>query len=159
MSPLHLCWTQFLVWSQLLLLAAAPAPALVGRRHVDLKWVGRLHPFSTLHAAVEAAGALAPGRHYIGRRLELNRRRHDNVSFLGRGTVAPAPGTSISSGRDIPTVVPPHNGGLKPSVCWAVVGPACVLHCAGCTQVWRVPIPKGVDSRLFYVNCVRANRT
>jgi hypothetical protein len=153
-------------WVSLLLLAvmASATPAL--GRH-DL-WVGRLHPFATVEAAVEAAAALlsqspqmqrqspdgavvihlAPGRHYVGRPLQLDR-RHDHIVFMGHGTDS-AP-SSVSGGRRVPA----HDGGLNLSA-WAVVGPA---HCAGCTQVWRAPIPQGLDSRQFYVNGVRANRT
>ena len=47
------------------------------------------------------------------------------------------------------------NGGVNVSG-WTVVGPA---RCQGCTQVWRASTPKGLESRQFYVNGVRANRT
>ena len=157
LSKVHL-----LLLTYLLLLAVVPALGAGGRRH-DL-WVGRLHPFATVHDAV-AAGALIPsadevvvhlpaGRHYVGQPLELDQ-RHDNMAFLGHGTaVAPS---SISGGRNVGggDDEPPHNGGLNLST-WAVVGPA---HCAGCTEIWRAPILKGVDSRQLYVNGVRANRT
>jgi hypothetical protein len=153
--------------------ATADATLPVLGRHYDL-WVGRLRgrpdeygygkvpSFSTLEAAVEAAAAqveqapgdagvaihLAPGRHYIGQPLQLDR-RHDNIAFVGHGTAA-AP-SSVSGGRRVPA----HDGGLNLSA-WTVVGPA---HCAGCTQVWRAPTPKGLDSRQFFVSGVRANRT
>jgi hypothetical protein len=128
-------------------------------------WVGPANEFSTLEAAVEAAAGralphpvkspddivvihLAPGRHYVGQRLQLDR-RHDNLVFMGHGTAAKP--SSVSGGRRIPE----NDGGLNRSA-WAVVGPA---HCVGCTQVWRAPVPKGLDSRQFYVNGARANRT
>jgi hypothetical protein len=84
---------------------------------------------------------LAPGRHYVGQPLELDR-RHDNLVFLGHGTAELHP--IISGG-----------GRLNLSSALADVGPA---HCAGCTQVWRAQTLKGVDSRQFYVNA-RVNRT
>eukprot|EP01048_Picozoa_sp_COSAG05_P024281 COSAG05_NODE_5640_length_1124_cov_1.023415_1_plen_308_part_10 len=124
--------------------------------------------FSTVNAAVEAAAALlapkmkrgpdgaevvihlAPGEHNVGHQpLQLDW-RHDNLVFMGHGTVA-AP-SSVSGGRHVPA----HGAGLNVSGAWAVFGPA---QCVGCTQVWRAPIPKGLDSRQFYVNGVRANRT
>jgi hypothetical protein len=50
---------------------------------------------------------------------------------------------------------PPTDGGRRASG-WAIVGKA---RCAGCSEIWRAATPKGVDSRQFYVNGIRANRT
>ena len=94
---------------------------------------------TTAAAAGEVTIHLAPGRHYVDQQLRLDSRHH-NIRFLGHGT--PAEPSSVS-------------GGIQTSD-WAVVGTA---HCRGCTQIWRAPTPKGVDSRQFYVNGERANRT
>ena len=34
-----------------------------------------------------------------------------------------------------------------------------MANCTGCSFIWKTAVPKGVDSRQFYIDGVRANRT
>ena len=104
---------------------------------------GCAEAFDSLHDALDAAAGrptpttihLAPGQHLVRRPLTLGP-EHASLAILGHGRA------SISAGVEV-------RG-------WRAAGPA---HCAGCSQIWRAPTPPGLDSRQFYVNGVRANRT
>jgi hypothetical protein len=103
-------------------------------------------------AAAEPAAAttihLAAGHHRLGAPLRLDR-RHSGTRFVGHGEVV------VSGGVTIP-VGPRHDGGQNVSS-WSIAGDA---KCRGCgPHIWKAAIPAGADSRQFYVNGVRANRT
>lgn len=97
-------------------------------------WV---HPSSSLQAAADSAAAstgivhLKAGVHGLRRPLRLDS-RHSGMKFIGHGA-------SVSGGFTVTG--------------WEVIGER-----AG-RQIWRAATPKGADSRQFYVNGVRANRT
>ena len=93
---------------------------------------------------------LAAGRHQLLQPLGFTA-CHSRISFVGHGDRAQP---SIISGG-IVVAGDTATGGTNGSG-WAVVGPA---YCKGCTELWRAATPKGLDSRQFYVNGVRANRT
>ena len=99
--------------------------------------------FDSLHDALDAAAGrpapttihLAPGQHLVRRPLTLGP-EHAGLAIVGYENA------TISGGVEV-------RG-------WRAAGPA---HCAGCSQIWRASTPPGLDSRQFYVNGVRANRT
>jgi hypothetical protein len=116
-------------------------------------WVEPLRA-GALQAAVDTAAAsldgpvtihLAPGAHLLSRPLILDE-RHTGTRFIGHG------GASVSGAVRIGAV---PDGGINLTG-WTVVGQA---NCSGCGEIWRAAIPAGSDSRQFYVNTRRANRT
>jgi hypothetical protein len=109
-----------------------------------------------LHAAIDAVAAagtsttttihLSEGHHRLGRPLRLDQ-RHSGVRVVGHGTVV------ISGGVE----VPPRHDGSQNITGWTIAGNA---RCRGCgPHIWKASIPIGADSRQFYINGVRANRT
>ena len=141
------------------LAAAAPPPPA---RAFD----ARPEVAGSLHVAVESAAAflqlaqgraarlqtaevhIAAGRHHLSEPLVLGA-RHSGIRFVG------LPGESIVSGAIVVGGATPDGGSNVTG--WEVAGPA---NCSGCgDELWRAPIPKGADSRQFYVNGRRANRT
>ena len=117
-----------------------------------------IHPSdgpSSLHAALDAAAStptpttirMTEGRHTLTRPLLLDA-RHSGTRFVGHGaaTISGAATIGGAPGRD----------GAKNISGWTVHGPA---KCTGCSEVWMAKTPAGADSRQFYVNGVRANRT
>ena len=130
----------------LLLALAAPAAHEI--------WVRPSDGPSSLHAALDAAASTPTpttirieGRHTLTRPLVLDA-RHSGTRFVGHGaaTISGAATIGGTPGRD----------GAKNVSGWTVHGPA---KCTGCSEVWMAKIPPGADSRQFYVNGVRANRT
>eukprot|EP01050_Picozoa_sp_SAG11_P033383 SAG11_NODE_11315_length_769_cov_0.800000_1_plen_191_part_10 len=87
---------------------------------------------------------LLPGRHVLRQPLVLDH-RHSGTRLVGHNA-------SVSGAV---RVGDPHDGGQNISG-WVVVGPA---KCAGCTEIWKAKVPPGADSRQFWVNGRRANRT
>lgn len=125
-----------------------------------LLWV---HPSSpgSLQTAVDAAMQLEratihllPGTHRLTRPLLLDQ-RHSGTRFVGHGHAIVSGGVIVgqpSSDDDA------HNG-RKDLTGWKVE-PGISAACVGCLgEVWSAATPRGVDSRQFYVNGVRANRT
>ena len=117
-------------------------------------WVHPSDGPSSLHAALDAAASTptpttiqVTGRHTLTRPLLLDA-RHSGTRFVGHGaaTISGAATIGGAPGRD----------GAKNISGWTVHGPA---KCPGCSEVWMANIPAGADSRQFYVNGVRANRT
>ena len=118
-------------------------------------WV---HPSSagSLQAAVDAAAKLNTatihlheGVHRLDQPLVLDQ-RHSRTRFVGHGRAIVSGGVAVGG--------PPSDGGKNLSS-WTVV-PGMSAKCAGCQgQIWKAATPKGVESRQFYVNGVRANRT
>ena len=130
----------------LLLALAAPAAHEI--------WVHPSDGPSSLHAALDAAASTptpttihVEGRHTLTRPLRLDA-RHSGTRFVGHGaaTISGAATIGGTPGRD----------GAKNVSGWTVHGPA---KCTGCSEVWMAKVPAGADSRQFYVNGVRANRT
>ena len=110
----------------------------------------------SLQRAVDAAAELptatihlTPGVHRLTQPLRLDA-RHSGTRFVGHGHSIVSGGVAI--GAD------PTNGGKNISG-WSKV-PGSTAKCAGCLgEIWTATTPKGLDSRQFYVNGVRANRT
>eukprot|EP01052_Picozoa_sp_SAG31_P007362 SAG31_NODE_351_length_17237_cov_7.010445_6_plen_232_part_00 len=119
-------------------------------------WV---HPSEagSLQAAVDAAAKLESatihlreGIHRVAQPLSLDR-RHSRTRFVGHG------GRAIVSGG-VAVGGPPSDGGKNLSG-WSVAA-GMSAKCAGCKgEIWTAETPKGIESRQFYVNGVRANRT
>ena len=148
-----------------LLASTGGQEAATTSRHV---WVGDAPPaadlklpieqlYSSLADAVGAAATvsaattihLASGRHALSAPLVLDH-RHSGSRFVGHGDA------TVTGGVQVGGPAPP-GAAAKNISGWAHAGPAA---CAGCgANIWKAPTPKGVDSRQFYVNGVRANRT
>ena len=143
--------------SLLLLLGAVAVLSTAGgageHRPVEL-WV---HPQHTagLQAAVDTAASTAggaiihllTGTHQLAQPLALDA-RHAGTRFVGHG------GASVSGAVRIGG--PSSRDGATNVSAWTVFGPA---DCFGCSEIWRAPIPAGLDSRHVWVNGRRANRT
>eukprot|EP01052_Picozoa_sp_SAG31_P040079 SAG31_NODE_5715_length_2366_cov_1.956771_1_plen_634_part_00 len=114
--------------------------------------------FETLHMALAAAAGLHPsatihllaGKHKLERTLELDR-RHSQISIIGHGTAV------LTGGLTVGTAQPRAPDGGHNISSWTKANPA---RCNGCgSHVWKAAIPRELDSRQFYVNGVRANRS
>jgi hypothetical protein len=118
-------------------------------------WV---HPSAvdSLQAATEAAAKLDSatihlyeGVHRITRPLALDH-RHSRTRFVGHGRAIVSGAVAVGG---------PSSDGGKNLSGWAVVS-GMPAKCAGCKgEIWRAETPRGLESRQFYVNGVRANRT
>jgi hypothetical protein len=146
-----------------LLLLVTLTSSVVPPAHVGVELWAHPSMAGSLHSAVAAAAALpaseratihlAEGVHFLSEPLVLGS-QHSGARFVGHGK------TVISGG--VPVGVPPAS--LKPDGGKGISGwvavPGMPAKCAGCLgQVWKAATPKGADSRQFYVNGVRANRT
>lgn len=109
----------------------------------------------SLQAAIDVAAKLDTvtihlheGVHRITQPLMLDQ-RHSGTRFVGHGRAIVSGGVAIGG---------PSDGGKNLSG-WTVV-PGMSAKCAGCLgEIWKAETPKGIESRQFYVNGVRANRT